>query len=123
MSVTSDILAIILKSVVGDKLENGLVKELVHISIDEASEKGINEITDFMNKEKSKIDGIFFRENMKSMGIPEVHIDYVVAEIKDLLSWINITDELIEKCKYDSLKFSTFLWNEYCKKKEGYIEY
>ena len=98
----------VLKSVVEDKLGSGLVKDLIGISIEGISEKGINEITDFINRGKSKIDSILSNENMKSMGIPEDKIDFVVAEIKELLSKIDITDEVLRQCKYDSTNLSFF---------------
>ena len=60
---------------------------------------------------------------MKSMGISEDIIDYVVTEIKDLLSKVEITDEVLRQCKYDSMNFSAFLWNKYCECKNDYIEY
>ena len=50
MGFAVSIVSAVIKSVVGDKLESRLIKELVGISIDGISEKSINEITDFINK-------------------------------------------------------------------------
>lgn len=122
MGITASIVSAVLKSGVGDKLGSGLAKDLIGISIDGISEKGINEITDFINRGKSKIDSILSKENMKSMGIPEDNIDYVVAEIKDLLSKISITDEVLRQCKYNNMILKDFLWNEYRENKNDYIE-
>ena len=122
MGIVARIVSAVLKSVVGDKLGSGLAKDLIGISIDGVSEKGLNEITDFINREKSKIDSILSNENMKSMGIPEDNIDYIVAEIKELLSKINITDEVFRQCKYDSVNLSAFLWDKYRECKNDYIE-
>ena len=108
MGVAASIVSAVLKSVTEDKFGNGLAKELIGISIDGISEKGINEITDFINRGKSKIDSILSNENMKSMGIPEYKIDFVVAEIKELLSKIDITYEVLRQCKYDSTNLSFF---------------
>ncbi len=123
MGFAVSIVSAVIKSVVGDKLESRLIKELVGISIDGISEKSINEITDFINGAKSKIDSILSKENMKSMGISEDIIDYVVTEIKDLLSKVEITDEVLRQCKYDCMNLSAFLWNKYCECKNDYIEY
>ena len=112
MEIAVSIVSAILKSVVGDKLGSGLAKDLIGISIDGVSEKGLNEITDFINREKSKIDSILSRENMESMGISEDNIDYVAAEIKDLLSKIIITDEVLRKCQYNSMILKDFMWSE-----------
>lgn len=123
MGIAASIVSAILKSEVGDKLGSGLAKDLIGISIDGISEKGINEITDFINREKSKIDSILTKENMESMRVSENNIDYVVTEIKELLSKIDITDEVLRKCKYDSMNLSAFLWNKYKECKNDYIEY
>lgn len=125
MEIAVSIVSAILKSVVGDKLGSGLAKDLIGISIDGVSEKGLNEITDFINREKSKIDSILSRENMESMGISEDNIDYVAAEIKDLLSKIIITDEVLRKCQYNSMILKDFMWSEYVARKNmsGHIEY
>lgn len=112
MGIAVSIVSAVLKSVVGDKFGNGLVKNIVGISIDGISEKGINEITDFINKGKYKIDNIFSEEKN----------DYVVTEIKNLFSKISITNELLKQCRYDSLNLSAFLWNKYYECKNDYIE-
>lgn len=122
MGIAASIVSAVLKSVVGDKLGGELAKDLIGISIDGISEKGIKEIAGFIDGEKSKIESIFFKENMKSMKISEDYIDYVVAEIKDLLSEVEITDEVLRQCKYDSMNLSTLLWNEYCGRKNDHIE-
>lgn len=122
MSIVANVIAAVIKSVAGDNLGNGLIKELASISIDGVSEKSINEITKFINKERSKIDSILSKDNMRSMEISEENIGYVVAEIKDLLSKINITDEVLRQCKYDNMNLSAFLWNEYKECKNDYIE-
>lgn len=124
MGIAASIVSAVLKSVVGDKFGDRLAKDLIGISIDGVSEKGIYEITDFINGEKSKIDSILSKENMKSMGIPEETIDYAVAEIKDLFVKINITDEVLRQCQYNSTILKDFMWNEYVvrKNRSSYIE-
>jgi len=122
MGIAASIVSVILKSVVGDKLGNELASEVIGISIDEISEKSFNEISDFINEKKSKIGSILSKENMISMGISEDKTDYVVAEIMNLFSGVNITDEVLRQCKYDSMNLSAFLWNEYREGKNEYIE-
>jgi len=122
MSIAANMISAILKSVADDKLESGLIKKLAGISIDGISEKGINAITDFIDKGKSKIDNILSNESMKYMNIPEDNAGYMIAEIKDLFSGIEITDEILRQCKYDKMNLCAFLWNEYCENKDGYIE-
>lgn len=122
MGITVSIVSAVLKSVVGDRFGSGLAKELIGISIDGISQKGINEIINFINDGKAKINKIFSRENMKSMGISKDETGYVVAEIKDLFAKINITDEVLRECKYDSMDLCAFLWNTYRESKKGYIE-
>lgn len=122
MSVIVDIISAVMKSVVGDKIGNELVNEVIGISIDGVSEKGIDKISDFINGEKAKIEHILSKESMESLNISEGNIDYVIAEIKDLLSEVEITDEILRQCKYDSMNLSAFLWNEYCGHKNDHIE-
>lgn len=114
MGIAVSIVSAVLKSVVGDKLGSGLAKDLIGISIDGVSEKGINEIADFINNRRSKIDSILSR----------VDNDYVVAEIKGLLLKVEITDEVLRQCRYNSKNLFVFLLIKYCEnKKKGYIEY
>lgn len=122
MGFTASVVTAVLKAVVGEKFGGGLTKDLIGISIDGITEKGINEINDFINREKSKIDSILSKENMESMGISEDYFDYVVTEIKELLPKIDITDEVFRQCKYDSMNLNVFLWDKYKKYKNDYIE-
>lgn len=124
MGVAVSIVSAVLKSVVGDKIGDGLIKDLIGISIDEASGKGINEIANFINGEKSKIDSIFSKDNMEYMGIPEDKTAYVIAEIKELLSKIDITDEVFRRCKYNNMILKDFMWEEYVafRNKPNHIE-
>lgn len=122
MSVTTSVISTVLKAVAGDKFGSGLAKELIGISIDGISEKGIKEIADFIDAEKSKIESILSRKNLRFMGIPEDNIDYVVAEIKDLLSWIDITDEVLRRCRYDNIKLKDLMWKEYVAHKNEIVQ-
>lgn len=121
MGIASKIISVIIKSAVNSKLGDGLGSELIGISIDEYSAKGIDRIKDFINGEKSKIEHILSGENMKVMDVAEENIDFVVAELKDLLSKIEITDELFRECRYNHKNLRDFLWYEYCRDK-GIIE-
>ncbi|MCI8506735.1 MAG: NACHT domain-containing protein [Lachnospiraceae bacterium] len=123
MGMVASAISAVLKSVLGDKFGSGLTKELIGISIDGISEKGINDITDFINNGKSKMEHILSRENMKSMNISGAAADYVAAEIKDLFFRMDITDEVIRHCRYDSYKLKDFMWNKYVVYKGEYIEY
>lgn len=122
MSVAVNIISAVLKSAVGDKIGNELANEVIGISIDGVSEKGIDKINDFINGEKAKIEQALSRKNMEFMDIPEESIDYVVSEVKDLCSEIEITDEVLRQCKYDSMNLSAFLWNKYCGHKKNHME-
>ena len=58
MGIAASVVSAVLKAVVGDKLGDGLAKELAGISIDGISEKGIHEISDFINGGKDEIENI-----------------------------------------------------------------
>lgn len=122
MGIAVSIVSEVLKSVVGNRLGSGLTKEIADISIDGISEKGINYILNFIDEEKHKIDCVLSKENMKNINITEDHIDYVRAEIKNLLSEITITDEIFRQCRYDKTKLKDFMWGAYVKNRNKYIE-
>lgn len=122
MSVAVSIISTIIKSAVNSKVGNELANELIGISVDDVSEKGISKINDFINNGRSKIEKILSKEKMKSMGISENNIAYVIAEVKDLFSEIEITDDIFRQCKYNSLNLYDFLWGKYSENKTGYIE-
>lgn len=122
MRVVFSIISTIIKSVIKSKVENELSNELVGISVDDVSEKGLSKINDFINNGKTKIENILSEEKMKSMGISEDNIAYVIAEVKGLLSEIEITDDIFRQCKYDSLNLCSFMWKKYSENKTDYIE-
>lgn len=122
MVIVFNIIKAIIKSAVSNKVESELVNELIDISIDGISEKSIDKINDFINGKKSIINHVLSKENMKSMNISEDNIDFVIAEIKDLLFKIELTDEVFRSCDYNSAKLKEFLWNEYYMRKK-FIEH
>ena len=121
MGKVSNLIKIIIKAAVNNTSEGELSKDLINTLVDGVSDKGLNEINDFINGSKYKIASILSEENMKSMNIPEEHMGYVVNEIKNLLSNIDITDEIIRKCNYNPAKLEGFLLDGYYKSKD-YIE-
>lgn len=117
MSIAVNVVSAALKSVVENRVENGLAKKLVDISVDEIAEKGVAGIADFINREQVKLESILSRKNMRAMGVSEESIDFVKAEISELLSELAITDEVFRECRYDSEKLKSFMWNAYVRKK------
>ena len=67
MSVAVNIISAVLKSAVGDKIGNELANEVIGISIDGVSEKGIDKINDFINGEKAKIEQALSRIPLKEL--------------------------------------------------------
>lgn len=122
MSIAVNIISAVIKSIVGDQVGNDLANEVIGISVDGLFEKGMDRVGNFIDDEKAKIEHILSKGNMKAMNIPAENIDYVVAEIKDLLSEVEITDEVLRQCKYNKVNLSDFLWNEYCEYKNNYFE-
>ena len=118
MGIASNIISVIIKSVVNSKLGDGLGSELIGIPIDEYSNIGVDKIKEFVDGEKLKIEHILSNENMKTMDVAEENIDFVVAELKDLLSKVEITDRVFRECKYSNENLKDFLWNEYRRDKD-----
>lgn len=119
MKAAVDVFKVILKFGVSNITKNELGKELAAVF----TENGIDKIEDFIVRGRSEIERVLSRENLKSMNISEEHIDFIIAEIKELLSKIEIADEIFRRCKYDSSNLEKFLWKEYSENKNGYIEY
>lgn len=123
MSIAVNIISAVIKSIVGEQVGNDLANEVIGISVDGLFEKGMDKVGNFIDDEKAKVEHILSKGNLKAMNIPEENIDYVVAEIKDLLSEVEITDEVLRQCRYDSKKLGIFLWDKYCEYNgNGYIE-
>ena len=118
MGIASNIISVIIKSVVNGKLGDGLGSELIGISIDEYSNMGVDKLKEFIDGEKLKIEHILSNENMKTMDVAEENIDFVVVELKDLLSKVEIADRVFRECKYSNENLKDFLWNKYCRDKD-----
>lgn len=119
MKTAIDVFKIILKFGVSNITENELGKELAAVF----TENGIDKIEDIIVRGRSEIERVLSRENLKSMNISEEYIDFIIAEIKELLSKIEITGEIFRQCKYDGSNLGDFLWKEYSENKNSYIEY
>ena len=123
MSVAVEIVSAILKSIVSNKVENELAKNLIEISSDSIFETYIPEIVKFIYEGKSQIEKVLSKENLLSLNISDNKCDFVVAEIKDLVSNIELTDEIYRKCKYNAEDLKNFLWSKYSELKGNNIEY
>lgn len=123
MGSAAEFVSIILKYVIGGKTETKLFDDLADAFIEGSSEKFVNELKTFVRGKKFRIERVLSRESMKSLEIAEDMIDYVTAEIKELLLSVEITDEILRKCKYSSKSLYDFLWSGYRKNKNDHIEY
>lgn len=119
MKTAVDVFKVILKFGVSNITENELGKELAAVF----TENGIDKIENSIIQGRSQIECVLSRENLKSMNISEEYIDFIIAEIKELLSKIEITGEIFRQCKYDGSNLEDFLWKEYSENKNSYIEY
>lgn len=122
MSFSVSIISTILKLVVSKKVENELANDLADIWIGDISEKSANKLNEFLETQKTSVEDILSKENLESMGISEERVEFVIAEIKDLLLKIEITNEIFKLCSYSKMKLTKFLWSEYRKYKQD-IEY
>jgi len=123
MSVAVKIVSVILKSIVSNRVENELAKNLIEIPMDSISETYIPEIVKFIYEGKSQIEKVLSKENLLSLNISDNKCDFVVAEIKDLVSKIELTDEIYREYKYNDEQLKNFLWSKYSELKENNIEY
>lgn len=122
MSIAADILSVVLKSVISNTVGDGLPGELMNLFTDTFSQKSIKKISRFIDGRKNKIKAVLSENSMREMGIPEENIDYVTAEIKDLLSVVEISDEILAKCNRSREELGNYLWNEYRKNHGSHME-
>jgi len=64
MSVAVKIVSVILKSIVSNRVENELAKNLIEIPMDSISETYIPEIVKFIYEGKSQIEKVLSKENL-----------------------------------------------------------
>lgn len=122
MKFAADLISEIIKLVTSDKIESDIIKTLAGVMIEGMTEEVISKVEDFIKVEKVKMENILSRDSLKEKHIKEENIDYIQAEIKDLLLEIGITDEVLELCQYDDSKLADFLWDKYSSNKK-YVEY
>lgn len=112
------------KQITGSELPGELFEILFEILAGKVSEKEFEEIKYFFQEGQSATEHILTRDAIVAAGVPESEVDYVIAEIKFLLAKIEITDEVLARCKYDNMELGRFLWYKYCEDrgKNGDIE-
>lgn len=123
MGLTSDIIGIVIKSVFANKIQSEVGNELFGATIDGSLEKSVNIIYGFIHSETLKIKEALSRENLKLMNISEDRVDFVRKEIEELLLKVKITEDVFKQCKYIDICLEEYLWKEYNRSKNGYIEY
>ena len=123
MSVAFKIVSVILKAIVSNKVKNELAKNLIEIPIDSISEIYTTEIEKFIRDKETQIEKILSRRNLSFLNISDDKYDFVVAEIKDLFSEIELTDEIYREYKYNAEDLKEFLWSQYIDLKGHNIEY
>ncbi|GFI18017.1 hypothetical protein IMSAGC009_03189 [Lachnospiraceae bacterium] len=110
--------------ITGSELSEELFEILFQLLAGKISEKGWEEIKNVFRAGKSETERILSREKMIQANVPEAQVDFVIEEIRFLLSKIEITDELLVRCKYNHMELGSFLWETYCegRKKGSVIE-
>ncbi|MDE7332030.1 MAG: tetratricopeptide repeat protein [Lachnospiraceae bacterium] len=105
------------KQIFGSELSEELFEILFEILAGKFSEKEFEEIKCFFRAGQSATERILTREVIVEANVPESEADYVIAEIRFLLSKIEITDEVLGRCKYNNMELGGFLWCKYCEAK------
>lgn len=100
--------------ITGSELSEELFEILFQLLAGKISEKGWEEIKNVFQAGKSETERILSREKMIQANVPEAQVDFVIEEIRFLLSKIEITDELLVRCKYNHMELGSFLWETYC---------
>lgn len=110
--------------ITGSELSEELLEILFEALAGKVSEKEFEEIKNIFRAGKSATECILTRENMLAANVPEPEVDFVIDEIRCLLSKVEITDELLGRCRYNSMGLGEFLWDKYYedRKKSGSVE-
>ncbi len=104
--------------ITGSELSEELFRILFEILAGKVSEKGWEEIKNIFKTGQSETERVLTREKMIEADVPEEEADFVIEEIRSLLSKIEITDEVLSGCKYNHMELGNFLWCTYCEDKE-----
>lgn len=113
------VMSIILKSVLGGKSINEPICEIKDAVIDGLSETSMKHIEDFVDKSRDKLKNALSEENLEKLQISNT--DYVIAEMKDILTQIKVDNDLLGNCQYNTEELNEFLW-KYYKSRHGNIE-
>lgn len=112
----------ILKSLTEDDKKRSFIKEMYDLSIDESLKISIKEMEMLLNREKDTLNGALSASKMQKMDIKEENIEFVGAEVRQLLSTVDITDDVFRQCKYDKKVLENYLWEKYAESKSDMIE-
>lgn len=112
----------ILKSLTEEDKKWSFIKEMYDLSIDESLKTSIKEMEILFNREKEILKGALSTSKMQEMDIKKENIEYVGAEVQQLLSNVDITDDVFRQCKYDKKVLENYLWKKYVESKGEMIE-
>lgn len=98
-----------------------LLKELFGITVEKISDEVLGQFRDLWREFQA--ENLLSVKNMEEMHIPEEHIPSVINEIETFLSQNPITEEIASGCNYKEENLREFLWETYCQKNGGAVEY
>ena len=117
----------ILNTIIKFGISQITTNELFTCIMTEFSDNVTKQLCTFIDENKKKFSFTFSRNNIIRQNIPISEADFVIAEIKDLLTQIEFTDDIIASSNYDAKKMYDYLYSSYIKykkrvKHEGYIK-
>lgn len=98
-----------------------LLKELFGITVEKISDEVLGQFRDLWREFQT--ENLLSVKNMEEMHIPEEYIPSVINEIETFLSQNPITEEIASGCNYKEENLREFLWETYCQKNGGNVEY
>ena len=94
----------ILNTIIKFGISQITTNELFTCIMTEFSDNVTKQLCTFIDENKKKFSFTFSRNNIIRQNIPISEADFVIAEIKDLLTQIEFTDDIIASSNYDAKK-------------------
>lgn len=108
----------ILNTIIKFGISQITTNELFTCIMTEFSDNVTKQLCTFIDENKKKFSFTLSRNNIIRQNIPISEADFVIAEIKDLLTQIEFTDDIIASSNYDAKKMYDYLYSSYIKYKK-----
>lgn len=97
--------------------------EIVQALADQGLDIGSDKFNRYLEKTQKELSQVLTDKSLMEMNVPKDYIDYVQAEIKELLRSVSLEEELFRNCCYDAKSLAEALYKKYEEQKKDFVEY